>query len=67
MATSAKLKDLFYNCGVCECETLHVLAHLLRDGTERVFEACTANKMSTNAHVCDKIRPAIANALSKRF
>lgn len=63
----ADLKNTFGNWGKCETNAIWDLAYLLSDGSKEVYEAYTAIRMSSNAHIYHETWPMVINALIKRF
>lgn len=67
LAFLGKVKDTSDNCGVCECNAVRVLVYLVSDSAREVYEAYTANEMSTDAHGFHGAQAIVINALMQCF
>lgn len=66
-ACVAKLKDVFYNCDICEDEAVQALAYLFSEGAKELCSAHTARAGSTDTHVYNKIWQVVVNTFIPRF
>lgn len=67
LAFLAKLKYTFDNCGVSEGKTVCVLACLLSNGAEEVYEAYFTDGISTDPHVYHGTFPVVINVPIQGF
>lgn len=61
------LNDMLDNCNVCEGKGVWVLANVLSDGANEVYEAYTDCRTTTNAHVYHGTWAEVINILIQRF